>query len=173
MTDLPGYAVRPPVASDAEALGRVHCRVWQSTYAQIMDPQAFAALSPERFVRGWQRRLEGVDGEGLMRSGDTTRVVEHDQDGLVGFISVGPAREDAAPTPQQLWALNITAEHRGTGLAQHLMGEVLGEGPAYLWVAKRNERAIAFYRRHRFAADGTEITDGHDGITELRMVRHG
>ncbi len=47
----------------------------------------------------------------------------------------------------------------------------LGDAAAYLWVARGNERAIRFYRRHDFAEDGTESTDQHDGITEIRMVR--
>jgi hypothetical protein len=38
-------------------------------------------------------------------------------------------------------------------------------------VAKGNERAIRFYQRHDFAADGAESADQHDGIVELRMVR--
>lgn len=49
--------------------------------------------------------------------------------------------------------------------------EVLGNGAAYLWVAKGNERAIRFYQRHGFAADGAENVDRDDGITEIRMVR--
>lgn len=169
---LLGYAVRPPVAADADALGRLHCQVWRETYADVMEAQAYAALLPERFVAGWQRRLEGLN-EGSIAGGDTVRIAEHRRDGIVGFISVGPARDEDPPTPHQLWALNIVAEHQGTGLAQHLMADVLGEGPAYLWVAQGNDRAMAFYRRRGFALDGTEVINGHDGITELRMVRHG
>ncbi|MGC1208024.1 MAG: GNAT family N-acetyltransferase [Ornithinimicrobium sp.] len=167
------YELRPPVAADAEALGRLHCQVWRDTYADVMDPAAYAALSPKRFTAGWRRRLEGASDEGLMAGGDTVRIAEHRRDGIVGFISVGPARDENPPTPWQLWALNIVAAHQGTGLAQHLMSEGLGDGPAYLHVARGNDRAIAFYLRHGFALDGTEVVDGHDGITEVRMVRHG
>ncbi|MBA2694595.1 MAG: GNAT family N-acetyltransferase, partial [Actinobacteria bacterium] len=88
-----------------------------------------------------------------------------------GFICVGPARDEDAPTAYQLWAINLVPEHQGTGLAQRLMAEVLGDGPAYLWVATGNERAIRFYQRHGFAADGAETADQHDGIVEIRMVR--
>lgn len=168
--DLP-YVLRPPLLDDAEALGRVHCRVWQATYADSMSQEAFAALSPKRFARGWTRRLEGVDGHGVMSEGDTTMVAEHPDDGFVGFICVGPARDDDAPTAYQLWAINLVPEHQGTGVAQRLMTEVLGDGPAYLWVAKGNERAIRFYERHDFSADGAESADRDDGITEIRMVR--
>jgi len=165
------YVVCPPVPQDAEALGRVHCRVWQVTYADSMSQEAYAALSPERFARGWTRRLGGVDERGLMSAGDTTMVAEHPDDGIVGFICVGPARDDDAPTACQLWAINLVPEHQGTGVAQRLMAEVLRDGPAYLWVAKGNERAIRFYQRHDFAADGAENVDRDDGIPEIRMVR--
>lgn len=171
MSDLVGYVVRPPLPRDAPELGRMHCGVWQETYAEVMDPQAYAALSPERFTQGWQRRLQGVDGEGRMTTGDRMAVAEHGAEGIVAFINVGPSRDENAPTQQQLWTLNVVAGHQGTGLAQQLMAEVLGEGPAYLWVAKGNDRAMNFYRRHGFAEDGTEIIDEDDGIIEIRMVR--
>ncbi len=171
MAELSWYVVRAPVAADAEALGRVHCRVWQKTYADAMSPEAYAALSPDRFTHSWQRGLAGVDERGVMPHGETTMVAEDAEDGIVGFVSVGPAREEEAPTPQQLWAINVLAEHHGSGLAAHLMAEVLGAGPAYLWVAKGNERAIRFYRRHGFREDGAEMTDQRDGIVEIRMVR--
>ncbi|MGI8948519.1 MAG: hypothetical protein ACR2FV_11200 [Ornithinimicrobium sp.] len=57
MAERSPYVVRPPVPLDAEALGRVHCRVWQETYAGSMSAQTYAALSPERFARGWRQRL--------------------------------------------------------------------------------------------------------------------
>ena len=49
---------------------------------------------------------------------------------------------------------------------------MLQPGPAVLWVAKENRRAIAFYRRNGFAFDGAEQSDpGTAGIVEARMVR--
>ncbi|MGB5953407.1 MAG: GNAT family N-acetyltransferase [Ornithinimicrobium sp.] len=176
--DASSYVVRAPALADAAALGRVHCAVWQATYAEVMDPAAYAALSPARFEAGWRRRLERDVGEGGEATGpgplgEVTRIAEHRSGQIVGFMSVGPARDADPPAGLQLWSLNLVPEHQGTGLADRLMSEVLGGGPAYLWVARGNARAIRFYQRHEFALDGAEIFDGHDGITEVRMVRRG
>lgn len=173
------YLIRPPAAGDVEALGALHCRVWQEAYVGLMDEQAFADLTPERFARGWARRLVAAepDGqtemllvEGHSARGERVAVAECDE-ALVGFISVGPARDEDAPTDTQLWAINVVADHYGTGLAQRLVDEVLGDHPAYLWVAEGNDRAIRFYERNHFRLDGTRATDRNDGLVELRMVR--
>lgn len=172
--ELSGYVVRSPVAHDATDLGRMHCAVWQQTYADSMDPQAYAALSPDGFAASWSRTLSSTSTPCSASTPEVrTFVAEHIQDGIVGFITVGPARDDDPPVPCQLWALNVAAEHHGTGLAQHLMADVLGDGPAYLWVAHDNIRAITFYERHGFTSDGTELVDERAGITEARMVRNG
>lgn len=173
------YLIRPPGAGDVEALGALHCRVWQEAYVGLMDEAAFAELTPERFARSWERRLVAAEPDGqtevLLVEGHSARgervAVAECADGLVGFISVGPARDDDGPTDTQLWAINVVAEHYGTGLAQRLVDEVLGDGPAYLWVAEGNDRAIRFYERNHFRLDGTSATDRNDGLVELRMVR--
>lgn len=166
------YQVGPPRAGEAAALGSLHCRVWQVTYRDLMTPQAYAALTPEGFAAGWQRRLDTLAADGVLPQGEQVLVARHDG-APVAFVSVGEPRDDEPPAPRQLWALNVLPEHQGTGLADRLMTEGLGDGAAYLWVAKGNARAIRFYQRHGFALDGVEAADQHDGIVEQRMVRAG
>ncbi len=89
---------------------------------------------------GWSRSLEGITADGTLASGETIRVADSEEGRIVGFISVGPATDDDAPTHRQLQALNVVAEHHGTGLAQRLITDVLGDGPAYL-LSGRGERA--------------------------------
>ncbi len=50
------------------------------------------------------------------------------------------------------------------------MDAVIGEQPAFLWVAEDNPRARAFYARNRFRADGAEVTEDI-GLTEVRLTR--
>jgi hypothetical protein len=53
-----------------------------------------------------------------------------------------------------------------------LMDAVLGDSKATLWVAAKNPRAHAFYRRNHFHPDGTSKTDPDSpDVTELRFVR--
>ncbi|QII02368.1 hypothetical protein BH92_23120 [Rhodococcoides fascians A21d2] len=42
---------------------------------------------------------------------------------------------------------------------------------AYLWDAAANDRAMAFYRKHRFEVDGTTRFDPDWDCLEARMIR--
>lgn len=164
------YVVRPPVPSDAPALGRLHTRVWRETYGDLMTPEAYAALDEGRATARWEQWIEAADGAGRFPRGGRVLVGVDADDVPVGFITVGPPMDEDPPVDWQLHAINVLPEHHGTGVAQQLLAEGLGQHTAYLWVARGNERAIRFYRRHGFELDGAEQLD-EDGITELRMVR--
>lgn len=176
------YRLRLPRRADVAALGAMHCRVWRETYADLMAREVIDGLTPEGFARQWDRWVDGAElpgadpTSGVLPTGQQVLIATHEdeetrQEEPVGFISLGPARDDHPPVDWQLWALNIVPEHQGTGLAHQLVAATLGDRPAYLWVATGNDRAIAFYRRHGFAEDGVRATDQHDGVTESRMVR--
>ncbi|WP_426989653.1 hypothetical protein [Pseudarthrobacter sp. Y6] len=55
---------------------------------------------------------------------------------------------------------------------QLLLEASLGTGPASLWVAAGNAKAIGFYERLGFAPDGAEdrVADWED-LHEIRMIR--
>jgi len=53
-----------------------------------------------------------------------------------------------------------------------MLDAVLRDDPAQLWVLRGNIRAIAFYERNGFVADGTEFIDpAEPNLVELRMIR--
>jgi ribosomal protein S18 acetylase RimI-like enzyme len=71
-----------------------------------------------------------------------------------------------------VFGIYVAAAHHGTGVGQSLLDATAGDGPAMLWVAKDNPRAVAFYRRNGFEFDGAEQADpGAAGMTGARMVR--
>lgn len=94
------------------------------------------------------------------------------QQEMVGFATSGPARDDSAPAPTELWSLNVVPRHHGSGVALDLMTAVLGDtgNPAYLWVARDNARAVAFYRKHGFGLDGVTRYDPGWDCHEVRMT---
>lgn len=161
------YHLRAPEAADCEQLGALHALIWRTTYARIMPADLLDRMDADRMTENW-RRVVTTNGDGSTGPRTVIAVAGNDP---VAFISVGPARDEDAPAPRQLWALNVHPDHQGTGLAGRLMDQILGPGPAYLWVADGNLRAIAFYNRRGFRLDGTSATDQHDGVLELRMVR--
>ena len=170
MSGASAYLIREPEPGDVEGFAALHVRVWQETYRGIMDDDVVDALSIDGFRPIWYSITKAYAEGTVPDDGRLFRVAVLGQE-PVAFLMSGPARDEDAPHPRQLWSLNVAPEHQGGGVAQRLMDEVLGEGPAYLWVARGNARAIRFYERNGFVLDGTESADQHDGVVELRMVR--
>ncbi len=159
-----GYATRVARPEDAEQMADVHAEVWRATYTGLMRQDVLDALDPIAAADRW-RDLLGGD------SFDRTVWVAVDPDGdIVALASAGPGRAEDAPTPHELRAINVTRRAQGTGLADLMMADLVGDGPAYLWVVEQNERAIAFYRRHGFTV-ADRPWDEEYGVHELRMVR--
>lgn len=175
MSNASPYAVRSPREGDVPELGRLHVRVWREAYAGLMPQDFLDAMDVDKSISKWRRIVAGsVAAERATGAGPrpVTRVAEHLPSGaLVGFATFGPARDDDAPTPLQLWVINVLAAHHGSGVADQLMAATIAEGPAYLWVVEGNARARAFYVRHGFAADGGTAVHEPTGAVEVRMVR--
>lgn len=150
--------------ADVDEVARVHVRVWQEAYAGLMPADYLASLDPVAFAAGWRTRLaDPVPG--------LQTWVARDDLGIVGFATAGPSRDDDAPTPDELYAINVLARSHGTGVADGLLVAAIGDRAATLWVVDGNARAIAFYRRHGFADEGGRKPEPHTGAHELRMSR--
>jgi ribosomal protein S18 acetylase RimI-like enzyme len=158
------WTLGPLTLADADEVGRVHVRVWQEAYDGLMPAAYLDGLDPAEFAAGWRERLlaprEGV-----------AHWLARDDAGIVGLATSGPARDDDAPTPWQLYAINVLARGHGTGVAAALLDAALGDRAAYLWVVEGNDRAIAFYRKHGFRDDGVRDRLPDTGTPEVRMSR--
>lgn len=158
------WTISPLSPDDCDELGEVHVRCWREAYAGILPADQLAALDPRARAERWHQIAA--------TPGDTGTWVARTADGrLVGFASAGPARDDAPPTPGELWAIYVLAEVQGSGLADLLMETALGDRDAMLWVFEENPRARAFYARHGFAPDGERSTYGESQVPEIRLVR--
>ncbi len=61
---------------------------------------------------------------------------------------------------------------RAAGSGQALLDSAVADRSAFLWVAELNPRAIAFYRRNGFEADGAHTVSAEwENLAEIRMVR--
>jgi GNAT superfamily N-acetyltransferase len=67
--------------------------------------------------------------------------------------------------------INVRQAFWGTGVGQDLLDQAIGDRGCFLWVARDNPRAIAFYARNRFVPDGAERQDATFDIPIIRMVR--
>ncbi|HSU34701.1 MAG TPA: GNAT family N-acetyltransferase, partial [Propionibacteriaceae bacterium] len=138
--------IRRARLADVESAAACHLACWQEAYAGIVEPERLAGIVaklPAR-VELWLR---------LVNSG-TPPLVAIDFDKIVGFAGAGPAHEDGVEADYQLHAINVRQAYWGTGIGQELIDRAIGDRSCFLWVARDNPRAIAFYRRNRFKPDG-------------------
>jgi GNAT superfamily N-acetyltransferase len=159
----PDVSIRQAVPADAEALAHLHLDVWDDAYTGLV-PQGILDDRREKVaerVERWQGILEQPRPIWLAEDGD----------GLAGFASTGPARDNDMEELLELYSLYVRASHWGTGLGYTLFEIAVGDRAAYLWVLAGNDRAIRFYERQGFRLDGTE--DEHDEGLHVRMVRAG
>ncbi|MDO4918096.1 GNAT family N-acetyltransferase [Kocuria sp.] len=165
MTTEAPFTLRPPAPEDAQEVAAVHVRAWRETYAGLVPARFFgdAALRARQDL--WTGLLADPDTRGRIR------VAEADG-ALIGFAGTGRPSEAAPARECALHMLYVLREHHGTGAGQALLDAVLGERPAQLWVAEANPRAIRFYERNGFRADGTALVDpALEDLREIRMVR--
>lgn len=151
--------------SDVPRVAEVHVQAWREAYRGLMPEPFLRELSVDSHVQTWTEVLASP-------APGSRHVVGMRPDGLVVAIgSAGPSRDDLADPALELYMLNVLAAHDGTGLADAMMEALVGDEPASLWVLDANDRAIAFYRRQGFVADGTTKAHEPTGTAEVRMRR--
>lgn len=164
--------LREPTPDDAAELGRVHQQCWVETYAHLVPAEFWEHSTEARRIGMWERMLR--------RSDPNRRLVLAEADGdVVGFALVGAAlaREHPGAPPAEALEVRMLYLRRswhGTGVGQQLLDTVLLTGEAaQVWVAERNSRAQAFYRRNGFVTDGIRDPDAHQGtdLAAIRMLR--
>lgn len=163
--------IRAATVDDAEGLGRMHCASWQETYGQLLPAGFFTPEGEAARIERWRRIIAAPAGSGALR------IAVRDGD-VVGHAAAGPARANETAGPpvreRELWSLYVLAAEYGTGLADVLLTAVLPDDePAELWVFEANPRAIAFYAKHGFVADGARHVFGPElnHQPEIRLVR--
>lgn len=167
------FTVRSAEPDDASGIAAVHVASWRDAYRGILPDAFLDGLDVERRARFWREALatpDGAQGTWVALSGDT----------VVGFANVGPAREaDAGPDVGELFAIYLDSPCWGRGLGRELMASAVeglveqGFRAATLWVLADNRRAIDFYRKAGWTADGTDRTEALAGVqvSELRFRR--
>ncbi|WP_281420958.1 GNAT family N-acetyltransferase [Actinoplanes auranticolor] len=172
---MPGVIVRSATVDDALVLAVVQTRSWQEAYRGKVPQQHLDQLDPSRRRHGWLQLLQSDQAPA------GTLVADHPDDGVVGFINVGPG-EDTDTDPAlvgQVRAIYILPEHWGRGAGRLLMNagldrlEAGGYREVVLWVLEANDRARRFYEAGGWQIDGASRTNDSRGapLVEVRY-RH-
>jgi threonine dehydratase len=146
--------IRPLRPGDAEALGAVHVRAWQTAYRGLLPDAYLANLTAAQRAAHWAEVLGREPRPRGARLGA-------EQDGrVVGFILVGAAPGDAASRTGEVYALNVEPDSWGAGVGQALLAAGVGHlrdsgfAEAILWVHPGNVRARRFYEAAGWRPDG-------------------
>ena len=151
--------------TESEVTGKayVHWKAWQEAYAGIVDQSFLDALTREKCLEIARVKKDDI-------------VIALDGELTVGFAGYGVYRGDDLPDTGEVQAIYVLSEYWGKGVGAALMEAALKELEEYpavaLWVLKDNARAIGFYEKSGFHADGAckTIVLGSP-ITEIRMIR--
>ena len=145
---------------------------WRAGYRDIVSPERLADLPVER----WRHEV----GVGLRRPvADAFTYVAEVDGGFAGYCYVAaPSGEaDLGPDAAELVAMYVDPDHWRQGAGNALMEAAvqrltgLPYEEAVLWTFKENDRAIAFYKRTGWRADGAEKIHPRTGEPAVRLRR--
>lgn len=168
------YELRSAELSDTKAIRTMHAQSWLDTY-----PNEEFGISKE-WVK--ERVSHWITPEGLSESEEHLKGIfnnpEHlyriatEGDNVIGFVHAFNTEGE-----QELKALYVDKDHKGSGLAQKLMKEVNEwvdkTKPIKLGVATYNQRAINFYINQGFEKLPNSEHLFADKIPTLTMMRNG
>ena len=162
--------VRLAGAADADEIGRIQVETWRAAYTGLIPDEAVAEFDVAARQRLWREGLARTPGPG-----SATFVVE-DSGEVVGFASVGAARDLETERGAELYAIYLHPSRWDRGIGRALLQRAeesmrsSGFREAVLWVLAGNERGERFYRAAGWEHDGGSKLDQFQGaaVTELR-----
>lgn len=143
--------IRKANIADAEAIATIHVRTWQTAYAEIFPAEFLANLSVEKRIVAWREQLAD--------NPNTTFIAE--ENGLVtGWVSGGLSVDVDASGEAEVQAIYVLPEYWDKGVGGDLMQAIERALPpshsTTLWVLRDNQRALRFYEKLGYLADGAQ-----------------
>ncbi|WP_130449521.1 GNAT family N-acetyltransferase [Zhihengliuella halotolerans] len=166
---------------DAEGIARVHIAAWQAAYRGLLPDDVLDGLDVSRRTRSWSRWLTAsAAGEPTDDSSPVSHRLLVAETGarIVGWAGFGAGRDEGAAHLGELAGFYVHPLHWGRRVGHALLVDVEQEllaarfEAAYLWVLRGNSRAVEFYERHGWHADGTGKTGAAGGANGLHELRH-
>lgn len=156
-----------PTFADAEGIARVHVQCWQESYANLLPAEFLRNLSADARVAQWRNAIS--DPDVFVR-------VAREAGRIVGFVSCGSARGDAAKDADgEIFAIYILKAYHGRRIGRALIAAAarfwLSKGGRSLIVLSMagNKQAAAFYE----ALGGVQVHEGSLEIAGTSMADRG
>jgi GNAT superfamily N-acetyltransferase len=161
--------IRAATVDDAQRIAAVHVRSWQAVYRGHFPDDFLDNLSVSGRAIGWTKWLADPN--------QVTGVYET-PDGVVGFVSLGPSRdEDAGVATGELTSIYLSPGSWRCGIGTELMRWATGAArergwtKMTLWVLEGNAVARAFYESCGWSPDGA-TKRGSFGAGVIHEVRY-
>ena len=150
-------------------MARVHLAAWRAAYRGIIPDSYLDGLDEEARASRYTFDRTGPD--------DPLTWIVLEGDEIVGFVSVGPARDDDQDRGE-IYALYVAPTRWRSGIGSVLITraeELLadrGHDEAVLWVLRDNDRGRKFYEARGWQPDGRELTVDFDSreVVEVRYT---
>jgi GNAT superfamily N-acetyltransferase len=166
--------IRDARQGDAYAIAAVTVESWQAAYRGLLPDRVLASLSVPEREDTWSKILVDPPPRTVVLLATSNTLV-------LGFVAVGPDQDcPTASEVGQMYALYLRPDQWGRGIGAQLHNaamdrlSILGFTHARLWVLEGNERAIRFYYRNGWAADGARriIQEPQDVNLPVLCLRH-
>jgi len=164
--------IRPATAADAAGIARVHVQSWRETYAGIVPESHLAGLDVAARAQRWQDSF----GQAKPPWGAFVALSGAGDGEVLGFVSLGAAREDFNGFTGELYALYLLQAAQGAGIGRQLFDAArqslksCGINAMYLWVLADNPTA-GFYRHMGGREIGRKRLE--IGSKELEEIAYG
>lgn len=141
--------IRAALPEDASSIAAVHVASWRTTYRGLMPDVVLDALSVQQRQQQWQQIALSAQKPD---SGSFLLVAEAPSEGIVGFASSGPEREDGTGFDAELYAIYLLENYQGRGIGRKLIDRSVdllrkaGCDSLRVWVLAGNP-AEQFYSR--------------------------
>jgi ribosomal protein S18 acetylase RimI-like enzyme len=156
---------------DVRGVAQAHVASWAAAYKDILPLAAIAAQTVDRRMAAWKQ---------ILLDGSTQLCVARAAGEIVGFVSFGASRDDAAPAETaEILALYVRPAQWSQGIGKALWTEALGRlreqgfSRVTLWVLERNRRARDFYKAQGCSADSESVRTIERGGSTLNEIRCG
>ena len=162
--------IRPAKLDDARAVAEVQVAAWYAAYRGIIPDDYLQSLSVERRALIWRQSIE---------KGTPDLWIAADGPEVLGWIAFGQSRDSDKPSlVGEVWALYVSPPHWSRGIGRELWLTARarlrhkGFQEATLWVLKRNERALRFYRAAGFYPNELSVRNIKLGSAVLAEIRY-
>ena len=154
------FLIRNATADDADGKGYVHFQSWIETYTGVFPDDIISNLSLERCVK-------------LAREYPENTYVAIKNNMIIGFSCYVEYRDSDLEDTGEIMAVYILNDYQGLGIGKRLMNacykELSNFSKLSLWVLRSNKKAVAFYKKQGFNADGkSKLLHGKEVI---RMIK--